>query len=279
MTDETLDLLRQAVFAYIHDYVCRVEEPDPYLLKQVHTKRAARHAGFLARSLNLSGPDQNRAQAAALLHDIGRFPQFRRFGTFSDPLSKNHAALGVGVIVASGFLDQLEKWEKQLILRAVALHNQPGLPGGLPNKLDTQARLLRDADKMDIFKIMTDLYQGPGNGKSSFITHSHKDDTRVCPEMLGMLLRGESPLYDRVKSLNDMKLFQLSMIYDVNFAPALSYIRDHQVVDKILDSMPRAEGKKRLAAHFALYMDEKISDRMGRPVSSLPLDAGQRQLR
>ena len=38
------------------------------------------------------------AEAVALLHDVGRFEQYKRYGTFNDRKSVNHAALGVEIM-------------------------------------------------------------------------------------------------------------------------------------------------------------------------------------
>ena len=237
MRQDQLAKIENDVNAYMAEAVERAGDPAPYALKQAHTFRVCGHIRMLARSLDLSGDIRNRAAAAALLHDLGRFPQYRQFGTFSDPLSRNHAALSAGVVRCRRLLDGISRDEKRVILRAVALHNWPDVPTGLAGDLDLMARLLRDADKMDIFKVMTDLYTGPENGKASFITHDRRDDGRVSAALAAMVAGGRRLPYDRIRSLNDMKLFQLSMIYDINFPAALAHIQEHGVVPAIIGSM------------------------------------------
>ena len=77
-------------------YVKQFASPDPNIqaaldLKQAHTRR-------VCEAIVDIGEDLLMAEATALLHDIGRFEQFRRYKTFSDARSENHALLGVKVI-------------------------------------------------------------------------------------------------------------------------------------------------------------------------------------
>ncbi len=259
MNQDDLKTLENRFHAYVAPFVAGAQDPEPYRLKQIHTNRVCDNISMLARSLDLSLAQSNIARATALFHDVGRFPQFESYGTFSDLLSKNHAALGVGVMSKHNLLEGVPGQERQLMLRAVTLHNRPRLPPGLEPPLSILARLLRDADKIDIYKVMLELYLGAENGKSSFITHDQKDDGRISGSLADEILSGKGIHYNRVSSLNDMKLFQLSMIYDLNFPAAFAVIRDRQVVQVILDSMPASPKLEVLARVMTDYIDKKIN--------------------
>lgn len=260
MTEDDFYSLKERFHAYAAPFIDGAPDPEPYKLKQVHTSRVCDNISMLARSLDLNLTEANIARAAALFHDVGRFPQFEIYGTFSDPLSKNHAALSVGVMVKHNFLEGIPDQERQLILRAVALHNRPRLPEGLEPRLSLLARLLRDADKIDIYKVMLDLYRSTENGKPSFITHDQRDDGRISGSLVDDIMNGKGVHYNRVATLNDMKLFQVSMIYDLNFPAAFAAMRDRQVVQVILNSMPASPELESLAGVMAVYIDKRINN-------------------
>ncbi len=260
MTKDDLKTLENRFHAYTAPFVAGAPDPEPYKLKQIHTNRVCDNISMLARSLDLTLPEANIARATALFHDVGRFPQFETYGTFSDPLSKNHAALSVGVMSKHNLLDGVPDLERQLMLRAVALHNRPRLPAGLEPRLSILARLLRDADKIDIYKVMLELYLSAENGKPSFITHDQKDDGRISGSLINEIMAGKGIHYNRVSTLNDMKLFQISMIYDLNFPAAFVAIRDRQVVQVILDSMPASPKLTALARVMTVYIDKRINN-------------------
>jgi len=66
--------------------------------------------------------------------------------------------------VKQGIVEGLHRLERRLILRAVALHNRPRLPKGLEPRLDLLARMLRDADKIDIYRVMKAHYLSAAKG-------------------------------------------------------------------------------------------------------------------
>lgn len=59
-----------------------------------------------------------------MLHDIGRFEQARKYNTFVDNLSKNHAKLGIDVLFKKGFIRnfiQDEKYDRIIEIKATAI--------------------------------------------------------------------------------------------------------------------------------------------------------------
>ena len=61
-------------------------------LKIDHTYRVAALCEQIARSIPLTEEQTDHAWLAGLLHDVGRFEQLRRYGTFEDAKSIDHAA-------------------------------------------------------------------------------------------------------------------------------------------------------------------------------------------
>lgn len=259
MTSDELKKLESRFYQYTKEFTAEASDPGPYLLKEVHTKRVCDNIDRLSDSLGLGLKEKNTARATALLHDIGRFPQFKTYGTFSDPLSKNHAALGVRVVVKKGFTGHLPQAQHRLILRAVALHNHPALPSTLPSGLLQLARMLRDADKIDIFKVMTDLYNAPQNDRQGFITHNLPDDKKIPDDLVEAIISGRRINYNRVNTLNGLKLFQLSMILDMNFPAAFEALKKQGTVRKIIDSMPVSSRLEPLEVALSDYIENKIS--------------------
>jgi len=54
-------------------------------------------------------------ETVALFHDIGRFEQFRTYGTFNDKKLGNHATLGLKVLKETNVLSQLTKTQRQCV--------------------------------------------------------------------------------------------------------------------------------------------------------------------
>lgn len=135
--------------AYVETY----DLTDPQIaLKKNHTWRVVEKADQIAHSLPLNDHERRLAHLAALFHDIGRFEQVKRYHTFYDVKSVNHAALGAQILRDQPiFLSDLSKEDQELIIQAVYAHGLLEIPlehQGLQRTLD---QIVRDADKLDIF--------------------------------------------------------------------------------------------------------------------------------
>ena len=94
------------------------------------------------------------------MHDIGRFEQVRRYNTFIDAISVDHGQFGADQLLHEGVLDQLggtysEEQTRQLEL-AIRWHSAYRIPEGLTEQERMYCDILRDADKIDIFRVLCD---------------------------------------------------------------------------------------------------------------------------
>ena len=131
-------------------------------LKVEHTYRVAEAAERIAESLELSKEDTDLAWLLGMLHDIGRFEQVKNYGTFVDSRSVNHGALGADILFREGRIrDYVDEREEDIIIeRSIRLHNVFLLPEDLTDREELFAKLLRDADKIDIMKVCCEFSVG-----------------------------------------------------------------------------------------------------------------------
>ena len=130
-------------------------------LKIDHTYRVADIAARIAASV---GADPDFSWFLGLLHDIGRFEQLTQYGTFKDADSVDHAELGADILFKDGLIesfpnpsDTVGLEDKRLIAEtAIRLHNKLTLPDGLDEKTLLYCKILRDADKADIFRVLSE---------------------------------------------------------------------------------------------------------------------------
>lgn len=143
----------QAAFAaYVRPY----DAEDPKIkLKIGHTWRVAALCERIAASLGLPAADLDLAWLCGLLHDVGRFEQVRRFGTFNDAVSIDHARCSAAVLFDEGhiadFVDGNDEFP--LLRTAIEQHNVYRLPAELDGRTRRFCQILRDADKIDILRV------------------------------------------------------------------------------------------------------------------------------
>lgn len=138
------------------EYVKKYDMNDERIkLKIAHTYRVSSLCEKIAFKLGFTKNDMEIAWFLGLLHDIGRFEQVKRYSTFNDELSIDHALLGIDILFDENkirdFID--DDSEDELIRRAIECHNNYSIPDNLSKRVVDFSNILRDADKIDIFKV------------------------------------------------------------------------------------------------------------------------------
>jgi putative nucleotidyltransferase with HDIG domain len=213
-------------------------------LKIDHSKRVTEDMEEIIAGMTLSTEEKYLAKTIALYHDIGRFKQYKKYKTFSDYKSEDHGQLGVEVIKENKLIEDLSQNKQYIIFKAIEEHNKADLS---PELFDNEkellfARLIRDADKLDIFNIFVERYK----------TKSQKDyiiklstEPEINDEIYNKVLRKESINYDKLETINDLKAMQLGWIYDINFKETLAIIKERGYIETIYNSMEQSQrGKK-----------------------------------
>lgn len=227
--------------------------------KVKHTRRVCENIVRIGRSLDLPEKDLNLAETIGLLHDVGRFKQYATYRTFNDRRSENHALLGICELEKAGVLSPLEKDERHLILKAIEFHNLRELPEGLTDRCLMYARLIRDADKLDILEVTTLYFTGENQESSSVLASGFPDTPGYSPALVENLLQGQGCNYGDVENYNDRKLLLLSWVYDINFSYTLSEINRNGHVKKIIDVLPDTGDIRRVYDCLQSYMNGVLS--------------------
>ena len=139
-----------------NDYLKPFDVNNPKIaLKITHTYKVVSSADYISKSIGLNEEDHNLALLIALLHDIGRFKQIELFDDYSDN-KIDHADLGVKILFEDGLIRKFIKDESfdSIIKNAIANHNRYKIEEkGLTKRDILHAKIIRDADKLDNFRV------------------------------------------------------------------------------------------------------------------------------
>ncbi|MEW6674151.1 MAG: HD domain-containing protein [Thermodesulfobacteriota bacterium] len=246
MSPEGFKRLKTWFKTYVSRYIS--ENPDDnhaIRLKDEHTFRVCGNIALLSKKSGLNSEDMLLAKTMALLHDIGRFSQYRRYGTFSDRDSENHAELGIAEIAAHEVLSFCRPPEIDLITSAIAHHNAAALPEIRDGRMLFFMRLLRDADKLDIWKVFCNYYRQcrlrPGGAPNQTIVLGLPDKPLCSPAVVAALYERRYARLEDLRTLNDLKLLQISWVYDLNFQPSFKALHRRGYIDQIAATLPSSE--------------------------------------
>ena len=234
-------------------------------MKEEHSRRVCDEMLYLADQLGFKGNQRRLAEVIALFHDIGRFEQFVKYQTYNDPRSINHCLLGLDVLRRQKTLQEIDKYERELIEKAIEYHGLKELPEGLDDKCLLYSRLIRDADKLDVYYVVNDGYQKYRDDPEGFeLELELPDGPDYSSVLVEDILHQRKTDYAQLRTLNDMKLLQLGWVYDINFTPTLIRIKQHKFLEKIAQYLPKNEEIEKVRNKIFEYVDKRIEGRISK---------------
>lgn len=248
MEQPRLDAIRH----WFDDYVQTFYDIDPdglrnILLKVEHTHKVCEVMNLLTTGEGLSAETARIAAATALLHDVGRFPQYRRWRTFRDSDSDNHARLSVEVVREHRLLDGVPSEECLLIEEAVRFHNLLTVPEQVQSPTHLFIRLLRDADKLDIWRVFLDQHELHSSERASAATLGLPDLPEFTPACLAALTQKQVVRLEACNVLNDFKLMQISWAMELNFTTSYRLLLERGYVPRLAATLHGTRGEVDLA--------------------------------
>jgi hypothetical protein len=207
-------------------------------LKIDHSLRVLDRAFQITAAMDIDEDTKGLAHIGALFHDVGRFPQYMLYRTFVDRQSVNHALLSVDVLRKDGVLRDLPETSRRQILGAIWLHNRFSISSGLSPKLDLLARIIRDADKLDIFFIMVSRLQSDSSTNNTVLFHLKPHPSAYTKTIMVDIRSGRLGRYDEMVWINDFKLLLCSWIYDFNFDISREILSKSGLFESLLSLLP-----------------------------------------
>lgn len=207
-------------------------------LKLDHTLRTAGNARRIAEGEGWDALACAALEAAGLLHDVGRFPQYRDYRTFDDARSINHAQRGYEVLREE---EPLAAWSPAVRTRietAVRYHNARHIPDGLEPEALRLLHGVRDADKLDIIHVVDDAIRTDSLSLFPEMTLHVDLDGPLHDPILEALEARETIGYGEVRSLADFLGILLSWLYDLRFPASSRLAIQRELLARVGSHLP-----------------------------------------
>ena len=214
------------------EYIKNYDINNPKVkLKIAHIERTANIARKTAESLNLKKEDIELAELIGLLHDIGRFEQVKRYNTFVDHVSENHAELGVKILFEENLIRKFIENDKydRIIKLAILNHNKDkkDMTKEITKKEKLHIELIRDSDKTDIIYLLT--YE---DKKAAWEKEDLSDEV-FTKEISREFIEDKNIFYPNMKTCADRLIGHFAFVYDFNYEYGLKTIYENEYYDKI----------------------------------------------
>ena len=188
--------------------------------KYYHSLRVMNLARKYAKLLNFSDEDIKLASVIGLLHDIGRFDQFKMYHTFDDFKSIDHADYGVQLLQQNHLIKRFYQTDNEedyhIIFFAIKNHNKLVVNNRDCNeRYMMHAQLVRDVDKLDLIFLVGDLKE----------VHYLSVNEDVSFKVMEAVKKHISANKRDVMNVNDKIALKFCFAFDINYGICLKELR------------------------------------------------------
>lgn len=199
-------------------------------MKLGHIIRVAENCKKLAIHLKLTQEQIQLAELIGLLHDIGRFEQYK----IIDKKQKekfNHGEAGVEILKKDNYIRKYieEDTFDDIIYTAVQEHNKYQISEGLSQEKELFCKIIRDADKLDL------IYEGAVIYWEESERKRQVEEGKLSEKMLENVY--QKKLADSRNSISetDQILRFASYIFDINFSYSFKVLKENDNISKMID--------------------------------------------
>lgn len=204
--------------------------------KKDHTYRVRDNIKELAKSLKMDGRSVELCEIIALFHDLGRFKQYIKHGTFDERITGSHAKLSLEVLQEEKLLEKLDYKEKEIITKAIEYHNQISIPEGETDEVKSFCMLIRDADKLDAF--YNEIYEF--ESRKNYLKELSVEK-EFSEEIIGSLINRKTADFKFIRYKFDRRLAILACIFDLYFDESLKVFNYKRYLSLLLKDIPNSE--------------------------------------
>ena len=193
-----------------------------------HSYRVMENAGKIAESIDLSKEEVELARLIGLLHDIGHFEEIK---LKEENIKIDHGDYGVEILIKDNYIRKFIGEEKydNIILKAIKNHNKYKIEEGLSEQQLLYAKIIRDADKLDIFYEGAEMFWNTEDERKKI------EESKITGEVWNEFNKKITIDRSKRQTKADDIISFISLIFDVNFNYTFETIQDKKYIEKILN--------------------------------------------
>jgi len=199
--------------------------------KQGHSLRVMENAKEIATKMNLTKEQIDVATVIGLLHDIARFEQYTKFQTYSDQASFDHGDRGVEILQHEDYIREYvqDSQYDKIILTAIQNHNKYAIADGLSAEELLFAKIIRDADKLDIFYEACEIFWKDPNEVADINASHISDDVLEQVQKQQTVLRKKGRKFNQIDSVIEL----MALVFDLNEEASFRVLVEQKYIDRI----------------------------------------------
>ena len=240
--------VKEAFDKYVSDFDFKVDDIE---YKYYHSYRVQKYSEKISDMLNLGLKDKKLASDIGLLHDIGRFHQLEKYNSFCDK-KFDHANYGAKILFEDNLIlnYDINKCDYEIVKKAIRNHNKYQIEDGLNERELFFAKLVRDADKIDILNAFSSIR----------VLEICECDEEISPSVREEFFNNITVRNVNVKNKNDKIISMLAFLFDINFEVSYRIIKEEDFINKFYDAIKHKEIFKEYFDYANKYLDEVLKN-------------------
>ena len=207
-------------------------------LKKIHTYNVAENCTMIAKRMGLDEYDCDMAWVIGQLHDFARFGQAVRTLSLDDSEAFDHAKLGARMLfihhlvddIIPGY-DRIDNVDKTVMEKAVYHHSEYKLPDDLTERERLFCEIIREADKLDIFRTIVDSGYEINYGCS--LEEMERDD--ISPAIEEAFYEHRLAEYAKRVTKADYHMAHIALCFGLEEASARQRAREQGYIEQMMD--------------------------------------------
>lgn len=253
---ELIDPLRIGYNDLITNIKLEPKNLDSALIRTIeHINNVVENSRILADSLELNANETAMAEIAALFHDIGRLTALlpEKYPIFSD-----HADASIEYLKLNDDFLQLDLKAQEIIIQIIKNHNKPELPKKENENVLFYIKLLRDADKLDVWRETANFLIRKSGKPNMSIDLALSDKAVVTPSFCKIIIDGGIPNKKDLVTINDLVIFQMAWVFDLNFKKSFQIVNQKQYIRHLYESLPKNDNVIEIYRMIRIYIENRI---------------------
>jgi len=107
---------------------------------------------------------------------------------------------------------------------------------------------------------VTEYYHRKGARTNATLVLELPDTPAISHEVYDALMNRRIVDIKDVKSINDLKLLQAGLIYDLNFKPSFQFIKNRHYIESLRDSLPETKEITEIFSILKSYIADRSAE-------------------
>lgn len=206
--------------------------------KKRHTQYVAENCVMIAKIMGLDEYDCDMAWVIGELHDFARFGQAIKTHSFVDSKQFDHAKIGANMLFTHHLADdiipdydKISDTDKTVMRKAVLYHNDYELPNDLTEREKLFCIIIRDADKLDIFRNV--IENGHENVYGCSLEELLKCD--ISPDIEKAFYEHRTAEYPKRVTKADYLMAHIALYFGLEAEPSRQSAKEMGYLKKMMD--------------------------------------------